>query len=138
MDQNNIVLGQLTGFYGLGIGALQFDWQSVTAFLQSPILYPWWALLNILIGFIGIYWIIVPILYYTNENAKLLPIFSGNSYTRDGSPYNYSLITDNNLNLNQTAYEQYGDAVLTPTFEVTFCIQVAVITAIIVHTILYH
>ncbi|CAF1209377.1 unnamed protein product [Didymodactylos carnosus] len=138
INDNNIVLGQLTGFYGLGIGALQLDWQSVTAFLQSPILYPWWALLNVLVGFIGIYWIIVPILYYTHADAKLLPIFSGDSYAKDGTLYNYSLITDDGVRLNQTAYEQYGDAVLTPTFEVTFCIQVAVITAIIVHVILYH
>ncbi|CAF1359066.1 unnamed protein product, partial [Didymodactylos carnosus] len=139
MYQKNIVFGQLTGFYGLGMGALQLDWQSVTAFLQSPILYPWWALFNILIGFIGIYWIIVPILYYTNTmNAKVLPIFSDDSYARDGSSYNYSLITDGNMRLNQTAYEQYGGAMLTPAFTVTFCIQFAVITSIIVHTILYH
>ncbi|CAF1446552.1 unnamed protein product [Didymodactylos carnosus] len=138
MNQNNIVFGQLTGFYGLGIGALQLDWQSVTAFLQSPILYPWWALFNILIGFIGIYWIIIPILYYTNTNAKNLPMFSSNSYARNGSRYNYSLITNDNRHLNQRAYELYGDPVLTPIFSVTFCIQFALITAIIVHTILYH
>ncbi|CAF4130357.1 unnamed protein product, partial [Didymodactylos carnosus] len=42
------------------------------------------------------------------------------------------------MRLNQTAYEQYGGAMLTPAFTVTFCIQFAVITSIIVHTILYH
>ncbi len=39
---NNIVLSQITGSNGLGLGALQFDWNAWVAYLESPILVPFW------------------------------------------------------------------------------------------------
>jgi OPT family oligopeptide transporter len=39
---NNIVLSQVTGAHGLGLGAFQFDWNAWVAFLESPILVPFW------------------------------------------------------------------------------------------------
>ncbi len=39
---NRIILSQVTGAYGLGIGAIEFDWNSLVAYLDSPILVPFW------------------------------------------------------------------------------------------------
>jgi hypothetical protein len=33
---------------------------------------PWWAIANIIFAFIGIYWVIVPLLYYTNVSPPIL------------------------------------------------------------------
>ncbi|CAF4742003.1 unnamed protein product, partial [Rotaria magnacalcarata] len=38
----NVVLSQVTGAYGLGFGAIEFDWNAWVAYLDSPILVPFW------------------------------------------------------------------------------------------------
>jgi hypothetical protein len=38
----NIVLSQITGANGLALGALEFDWNAWVAYLDSPILVPFW------------------------------------------------------------------------------------------------
>ncbi len=39
---NNIVLSQITGANGLALGTLEFDWNAWVAYLDSPILVPFW------------------------------------------------------------------------------------------------
>jgi hypothetical protein len=39
---NNIIFSQITGANGLGLGALEFDWNAWVAFFDSPILVPFW------------------------------------------------------------------------------------------------
>ena len=39
---NNPVLAQLTGINGLGMGAIELDWNSWVSFLGSPIVVPYW------------------------------------------------------------------------------------------------
>jgi hypothetical protein len=39
---DNILLSQLTGINGLGIGAIELDWNAWVSFLGSPIVVPFW------------------------------------------------------------------------------------------------
>jgi OPT family oligopeptide transporter len=39
---DKILLSQITGAYGLGVGAIELDWNSLVAYLDSPILVPFW------------------------------------------------------------------------------------------------
>jgi hypothetical protein len=39
---DNIILSQLTGINGLGIGAIELDWNAWVSFLRSPIVVPFW------------------------------------------------------------------------------------------------
>ncbi len=39
---NNIILSQLTGINGLGIGSIELDWNAWVSFLGSPIVVPFW------------------------------------------------------------------------------------------------
>ena len=39
---NNIIISQVTGIYGLGLGSFELDWNSLVAFLGSPIVVPFW------------------------------------------------------------------------------------------------
>ena len=39
---NHLVLSQITGANGLGIGAIELDWNAWVAYLDSPILVPFW------------------------------------------------------------------------------------------------
>lgn len=54
--------------YGLGMSMLTFDWTQISL-VANPLVIPWWAQVNIFIGFALFYWIIVPIIYYTNVSA---------------------------------------------------------------------
>ncbi|KAG9120714.1 hypothetical protein FRC07_003674 [Ceratobasidium sp. 392] len=136
----DIKLNQLFGVSsGLGMGVLTFDWAQIS-YIGSPLMVPWWAEVHVMIGFVLFYWIIVPILYYTNTwNFAYLPISSSRPFDRFGQPYNVSRVIDiGAYHLNETAYEEYSDLFLTSTYAVTYLIAFAISTAIIVHTVLYH
>ena len=63
---NNVPVNQLFGVAsGLGMSVITFDWAQI-AWIPSPLVVPWWAEVHIFIGFVLFYWILVPILYYTN------------------------------------------------------------------------
>ncbi|CAF1334122.1 unnamed protein product [Rotaria sordida] len=110
---DNILLSQLTGIYGLGIGSIELDWNAWVAFLGSPIVVPFWAQVNILVGFVVLAWIIAPAAYYSNLwNSKALPIVSVRVFNENGHFYNISAVLNSNLRLNETAYKQYGMSLL--------------------------
>ncbi|CAF0975297.1 unnamed protein product [Adineta steineri] len=135
---NNVVLSQLTGINGLGIGSIELDWNAWVSFLGSPIVVPYWAQVNILFGFVFLAWLIAPATYYSNLwDAKMLPMVSTRVFTRDGYYYNVSAILNSRLRLNETAYHHYGPIRMTPIFAFSYAISFAAITAVIVHTILY-
>lgn len=66
MAPQSKVVNQLFGVTtGLGMSVFTFDWIQIS-YLGSPLIVPWWAALNIFLGFALLYWVLVPILYYTN------------------------------------------------------------------------
>jgi hypothetical protein len=68
---NNIVVNQLFGTAsGLGMSILTFDWSQIN-WLGSPLVTPWWAEVNIGVGFVLSMWVVVPAMYYSN--VSLLP-----------------------------------------------------------------
>ena len=40
---NNILISQLTGINGLGMGSIELDWNAWVSFLGSPIIVPFWS-----------------------------------------------------------------------------------------------
>ena len=65
---NDIVVNQLFGVSGLGMSILTFDWSQIT-WIGSPLMVPWWAEVQVFTGFFIVYWILCPILYYTNVSV---------------------------------------------------------------------
>ena len=53
--------------YGLGLGFVTFDWTQI-GLIGNPLVIPWWAQVNILVGFVLFYCLIVPLIYFTNVN----------------------------------------------------------------------
>ena len=63
---NNVPVNQLFGVAsGLGMSVLTFDWTQIS-WIGSPLMVPWWAEVHVFFGFVLFYWILTPILYYTN------------------------------------------------------------------------
>ncbi|KAF9421512.1 hypothetical protein BGZ76_003962, partial [Entomortierella beljakovae] len=137
VNPKNIVLSQLTGSNGLGIGTLSFDWATSTSAL-APLVTPWWAQVNILVGFILVAWLIAPIAYYSNMwESKMYPILTAELFKEDGSPYNISMVMVNNV-FDPLKYEEYGPLRMDSFFALTYGVGFAGLTATLTHVVLYH
>ena len=68
---NNVIVNQLFSMHsGLCMSFITFDgthWQIM--WTGSLLMVPWWAQLQIFIGFIMFFWILTPVLYYSNVCA---------------------------------------------------------------------
>lgn len=139
IQPSNVVLSQMTGSQGLGIGVLSLDWNTITAFLGSPLITPWWAQVNIMLGFILIAWIMVPTAYYLDIwNAKKYPILTSKLFTTDGYYYDTLSILTPAKTLDEPMYKAYGPLRIATFFAISYGIGFAGLTAILTHTFLYH
>ncbi|EFP80734.2 uncharacterized protein PGTG_06690 [Puccinia graminis f. sp. tritici CRL 75-36-700-3] len=136
----NRLLNQMFGTVnGLGLSLLTFDWSQI-AYIGSPLVVPWWAEVNVIIGFIFFFYILGPVLYYTNTwSQAYLPLGGAGVYDRYGQPYNTTRVVDLKTGtLNLTAYREYSPLFLPTTFTAVYSIAFALATSAIVHTALYH
>ncbi|KAI8596871.1 putative sexual differentiation process protein isp4, partial [Dissophora ornata] len=135
---DNLVLSQITGAGGLGFGAISLDWNNIVSFLGSPLIVPWWAQVNIAIGFFLIAWVMVPIAYYTNLwEAKKFPILTPRLFQDNGNRYVVTKILTDNV-LDEAKYEAYGPLRISTFFALTYGIGFAGLSSMITHTWLYH
>ncbi|KAL8283708.1 hypothetical protein RQP46_005503 [Phenoliferia psychrophenolica] len=123
----NAVVNQLFGLStGLGMSLVTFDWLQI-CYIGSPLVVPWWSMVNITVGFVLGYWIIVPIMYYMNV------------FDRFGESYDITRVFDTvTLRLNETAYSSYSPVYLPMSFAIVYGLSFALSTALLVHTALYH
>ncbi|KAG2155226.1 OPT oligopeptide transporter [Suillus bovinus] len=135
---NNVVVNQLFGYEsGLGMSMITFDWAQIT-YVVNPLATPWWSEANILGGFVFFFWILTPILYYTNTwYSTFLPILSRTSYDNTGASYNVTAILGSDGTFNATAYDSYSPLFLSTTFAVSYGLSFASITATVTHAILF-
>ncbi|KAF9350609.1 hypothetical protein BGX26_011256 [Mortierella sp. AD094] len=109
IDPKNVKLSQLTGSQGLGMGVVSLDWNTITSFLGSPLIAPYWAQVNIMMGFILIAWIMVPVAYYSDIwDAKKYPILTSKLFTVEGYNYNTLSILTPAKTLDNNMYAAYG------------------------------
>ncbi|EJD07359.1 OPT oligopeptide transporter, partial [Fomitiporia mediterranea MF3/22] len=131
-------LKQMFGYAsGMGMSIITFDWAQI-AYVSSPLATPWWAAANIIVGFILFFWILTPILYYTNVwNSQYMPIMSRLSFDNQGQQYDVQRILTPENTLDVDAYHNYSPLYLPTAFAVSYGLSFASISATIVHTILY-
>ncbi|CAF1330302.1 unnamed protein product [Didymodactylos carnosus] len=136
ISPKNVILAQLTGYNGLGMGSLVFDWNNLTQDVGSPILIPRWALINVLVGFVCLIWILLPITYFAGLfNFKTVPIgITWWHFTSDG---NYLTENVNEL-INATYIEMHKPIVLSCATAMTDYITFTALASLSVHTVLYH
>ncbi|KAF5377622.1 hypothetical protein D9615_005109 [Tricholomella constricta] len=134
----NLVVNALFGTStGLGMGILTFDW-SMIAYIGSPLVTPWWSEANIVAAFVVIFWIIAPILYFTNAwDSSFLPISSYFSFDNTGSRYNARAIVTPDGFFNQEAYAAYSPLLMSTTLALAYGVAFAAFISIFVHTFLW-
>ncbi|EJD08117.1 OPT oligopeptide transporter [Fomitiporia mediterranea MF3/22] len=136
---NNVPVNQLFGIQsGLGMSILTFDWTQIS-WIGSPLMVPWWAECHVFAGFVLFFWILTPILYYTNVwDLSYFPISANEPYDRFGASYNISRIMTADNQFNVTAYDEYSPLYLPATYAMTYLLAFTLSTCVIVHTVLYH
>jgi OPT family small oligopeptide transporter len=129
-----------SGLSGLGLGAFGFDWSTIAAFLFSPLISPFFAIMNVLAGYLLVVYFAVPLAYWgTNMyNAKTFPIFSSHLFTAQGQNYNISQIVNNKFELDLAAYNQSGQVHLSLFFALSYGFGFATIASTITHVSLFY
>lgn len=138
--KNSVTVQQIgSGTNGLGIGSFGLDWATVASFLGSPLATPWFAIANILVGFVIIVYIFTPIIYWHNVyDAKSFPIISSSVFLNSGHKYNTSLLLTNQFTFDEAAYNYYGKLHLSAFFACTYGIGFAAVSATLSHVSLFY
>ncbi|GMH23677.1 hypothetical protein Nepgr_025520 [Nepenthes gracilis] len=129
-----------SGMKGLGLGALTLDWSAVSSFLFSPLMSPFFAIVNIFVGYFLIIYIVIPIAYWGVDlySAKKFPIFSSHLFTSEGQTYNISAIVNNKFELDLAQYEQQGRIHLSMFFALTYGFGFATIASTLTHVAFFY
>ncbi|KAJ1734076.1 hypothetical protein LPJ61_001256 [Coemansia biformis] len=127
------------GKRGLGILAFSLDWSVFSnAFLLSPIATPFWAACNLFLGFVLVFWIALPIAYFSNLwGSATLPLYSLSVFTTNGSEYNISRVMRDGV-FDAHAYAAYSPLRMSLEFSWVYGIGFAALMSILVHIALYN
>ena len=137
---NNVIINQVFGGWtGMSLIPITFDWTQVTGYLQSPLVSPWHAIGNVLIGLIFFIWIVASGIHFSGKwYGPYLPFSDSSSYDNTGNTYNVSRILTPEYTLDVAKYESYSPLFLSTTFALAYGLSFAAISAVIVHTALFN
>ncbi|CAN6280320.1 unnamed protein product [Urochloa humidicola] len=124
-----------SGLQGLGIGAFTLDWATVSAYLFSPLISPFFATVNIFFGYVLFVYLIMPTAYwgFNLYNAKTFPIYSKYLFVSNGTTYNVTTIVNDQFVIDMNAYNKVGKVNLSIFFALTYGLSFAAIAATITH-----
>lgn len=123
---------------GLGVSFLTFDWTQIT-WTSNPLVMPWWAQVHTFVGFVMFYWVLAPVLYYTNVwNLGYFPMLANSPYDRFGEPYNVTRVLRDDSTFDADEFDRYSPLYLPASYAITYLVAFALSSCVIVHTFLYH
>jgi len=139
--KNSITAQQIgSGQNGLGIGAFALDWNTVVSFTGSPLAYPGFAIINVLVGFVLFIYVVIPISYWNNfYEAKKFPFITSNTFDSTGTKYNISrILNEATFEIDMDAYNNYSKLYLSILFAFDYGLSFASLTATVSHVFLFH
>ncbi|RAH49978.1 OPT oligopeptide transporter family [Aspergillus brunneoviolaceus CBS 621.78] len=140
ISPENVKLAIITGtINGMALNPFPtFDWNIVYG-LYDPIIYPFYSLLNNVVGMaIASFFIIVPI-YFTNVwKTAYFPINSNDVFDNTGNTYDVSKVLNSKAEFDVEAYSKYSPPYLSAGYSIMFMASFAAYLAAIVHIALYN
>lgn len=124
-----------SGMHGLGLGALTLDWTVVSSFLFSPLICPFFAIMNVFAGYALVVYVAIPLAYwgFNLYSADRFPIFSSHLFTNQGQTYNISAIVNENFELDVVKYGEQGRIHLSMFFALSYGFGFATIASTLTH-----
>lgn len=137
---NSAVVNKLFGgMHGYGLMPISFDWTVFSGFVGSPLIPPFHAIFNVLIGVVGFFVVISCGVHFSGAwYSDYVPVQSMESYDNMGQVYNVTRILGENLQFNETAYKEYSPLFLSTQFALAYGMSFAAVSAVLIHVGLYH
>ncbi|KAF7139165.1 hypothetical protein RHSIM_Rhsim07G0214400 [Rhododendron simsii] len=138
---NSVTAQQIgSGMKGLGIGSLTLDWSVVASYLASPLITPFFAIVNVFVGYMIVLYLVIPVSYWGLNlyQARNFPIFSSHLFNAQGQLYNVTAIVNDNFEIDMPAYEKQGRINLSVFFALTYGIGFAAVVATLSHVALFN
>ncbi|KAK3414077.1 hypothetical protein EUGRSUZ_I02585 [Eucalyptus grandis] len=138
---NSVTAQQIgSGMRGLGLGALTLDWTAVASFLFSPLICPFFAIVNVFVGYALIIYVVIPTAYwgFNVYSANRFPIFSSHLFTAQGQKYNITAIVNDKFELDIPKYEEQGRIHLSMFFALTYGFGFATIASTLTHVAFFY
>ncbi|GMN40207.1 hypothetical protein TIFTF001_009438 [Ficus carica] len=101
-DPRSVTAQQIgSGMRGLGIRSFSLDWSVIASYLGSPLIRPFFAIVNVAVGYIIIMFILLPVACWGLNlyNAKNFPIFSSHMFDVHGQIYNVFAIVNSQFEI---------------------------------------
>ena len=135
-----MIVNQLFGgFTGLSLIPITFDWTYVTAYLLDPLLAPVHSLVNTLVGlFVFVIITSIGIVYSGALYSEYLPVVTAQTYDNMQKHYNVTRILGDKFTFDLDKYKSYSPLFLSPAFALNYGLSFAALTAVLVHTGLFH
>ncbi|KAI3725622.1 hypothetical protein L1987_65413 [Smallanthus sonchifolius] len=129
-----------SGMKGLGLLSFTVDWSVIASYMGSPLVTPFFAIVNVYIGFVIVMYVLIPITYWGFDmyNAKTFPIFSSHLFNRRGQIYDVSSIVNNDFEIDMHQYEKQGQIHMSTFFALTYGIGFAAVISTITHVVLFN
>ncbi|KAI0393088.1 OPT oligopeptide transporter protein-domain-containing protein [Xylariaceae sp. FL0594] len=140
MAPDNAIVNQLFGgSTGLSLLPITFDWTQIAGYIASPLVPPWHAIANTLIGVVVFFLGFASFLHYTGAwYSQYLPMSDASTYDNTGAAYNVSRVLNSEFTLDEEAYKSYSPLFLSTTFSLAYGLSFATIAALVVHTLLHY
>ncbi|KAG5935134.1 hypothetical protein E4U53_000501 [Claviceps sorghi] len=136
---SNVVVNQIFGGNsGFGLMPISFDWSTVTAFLNSPLQTPAFAIVNVFVGLCIMAVGAAGLAFAGPEYFRYLPISANQNFDRFAQPYNTSRILTPDFTVNETAYQAYSPIILGPTFSLSYGMGFAGLVSTVMHIALFY
>ncbi|KAK5990036.1 Sexual differentiation process protein isp4 [Cladobotryum mycophilum] len=132
--QNPVVNQLFGGVTGLSIIPITFDWTQIAGYIGSPLMPPWEAIANTMLG-VGIFYVFLAIIFQYSGAwyGSYLPMSDANVYDNTGKTYNISRVVNPDFTLNETAYKEYSPIFMSTTFAISHGLQFATMAALLVY-----
>ncbi|PHH77065.1 hypothetical protein CDD80_969 [Ophiocordyceps camponoti-rufipedis] len=140
MAPQNVVINQLFGgTTGLSLMPLTLDWTQIAGWVGSPLIPPWYAIANVIIG-VSVFFVFgCSVLHYSGAwYAPFLPMSDATTYDNTGKPYNTSRVLKPDFTLDEDAYRAYSPLFISTSFAMAYGLAFAGISSLIVHTYLHY
>ena len=91
-----------------------------------------------MVSFLFWYWLVVPIIYFTNTlYSAYFPVNSSQTFTNTGAPYDITQVVTDGL-FDVEKYRNYSPVFLSASFFMNYCLSFAALTAVVTHTYLWY
>ncbi|XP_008219191.1 PREDICTED: oligopeptide transporter 2-like [Prunus mume] len=138
---NSVTAQQIgSGMRGLGLGAFSLDWTVIASYLGSPLISPFFAIVNVAAGYLLVMYVGLPIAYWGVNlySAKNFPIFSSHLFDHRGQIYNVSAIVNDKFEIDMASYDKQGRINLSVFFALTYGIGFAAVVSTLTHVALFN